>query len=96
MEQAIRKSIEGGYIIPTRVVSSNEILMSIGAEKPKNYTVLWGADIALDPLFWQSLIKGLGWTLDHETYGWIATWHQFIDHLIHGNSAEDFFNKLFK
>lgn len=56
----------------------------------------------LDPLFWKSLGKGLGWedgeALVHEKYvkyqEWKINWHRFIDALADGRSAEDFFSGI--
>lgn len=57
----------------------------------------------LNPLFWQSLGKALGWCYHEpafencvctgQTIGYY--WHRFIDHLAEGKSAEDFFTELF-
>jgi hypothetical protein len=65
------------------------------------------ADSFLDPLFWQALGRGLGWeqvvktvrvvengkaTLVTRTgHHWVSSWHHFIDYLVAGQTAEDFF-----
>lgn len=100
VEQAIEKAIEGGLVENTqwKLKSANR------------YWVIWvdgaGADITiplekylLDPLFWQSLGKALGWKIEnssHQPYGigWIYYWHRFVDFLAEGKSAEDFFKEL--
>lgn len=64
--------------------------------------------ITLDPLFWKSLGKAMGYrTIDkaelpkdsllhlHQDW-WLGTWHRFIDHLAEGKDAESFFNELLK
>ena len=54
----------------------------------------------LDPLFWQSLGKALGWVADFEEADgsiynrWLIEWHRFIDHLAEGKIAEIFFESL--
>lgn len=65
----------------------------------------------LDPLFWQSLGKALGWKgtgifksclcLDKEFHtcelmNWHLEWHRFIDLLIEGKDAESYFKELLK
>lgn len=94
IEQAIEKSIEGGY------------KWNGG---PRECS--WGHyDHAfLDPLFWQSLGKALGWAEEvkvihshpvesdivrEKTEGWKWEWHRFIDHLAEGKDAESFFESL--
>jgi hypothetical protein len=65
------------------------------------------ADTFLDPHFWYALGRGLGWdqavrtvhamengraTLVTRTgHHWVSCWHLFIDCLIEGKTAEDFF-----
>jgi hypothetical protein len=65
------------------------------------------ADTFLDPHFWCALGRGLGWdqtvrtvpcmengraTLVTRTgHYWVSCWHHFIDCLIEGKSAEDYF-----
>lgn len=61
----------------------------------------------LDPLFWQSLGKGLGWeeTVEVEipdfpltpalkATQWKVHWHHFIDALAEGQTPEAFFTEL--
>ena len=52
----------------------------------------------LDPAFWQSLGKALGWdegALTSPTYkgGWMwrHQWHRFIDHLADGGTPDSYF-----
>lgn len=60
------------------------------------------AEICLDPLFWQALGRGLGWS--HESKygngemieGWQMEWHLFIDHLASNGDIDSFFNELTK
>jgi hypothetical protein len=65
------------------------------------------ADTFLDPHFWYALGRGLGWepavrtvhavengraTLVTRTgHHWVSCWHHFIDCLVEGKTAEDFF-----
>lgn len=56
-------------------------------------------EILLDPLFWQSLGKSMGWEKGIDTYpyknsAWKEKWHSLIDHLASGGSIEDFFNEI--
>ena len=45
----------------------------------------------LDPLFWRSLGRGLGW---EETVEVEVHWHHFIDALAEGRTPEQFFREL--
>ena len=55
----------------------------------------------LEPLFWQSLGKAMGWGSGKEFYEdgltqktWVREWHRLIDHLAEGGAAESFFEGL--
>lgn len=55
----------------------------------------------VDPVFWESLGKALGWqelnsiTLKRDGRpAWHQMWINFIDHLAQGKAAEEFFLKL--
>ena len=59
--------------------------------------------VLLDPLFWQSLGRSMGWNkIDgktdiiycHKEKEWQGYWHKMIDHLVEGGSVEGFFEKL--
>ena len=57
-------------------------------------------EMVLDPNFWQCLGKVVGWE-DSELFDndgniqiWKLEWHNFIDHLADGKSAEDYFKSL--
>lgn len=93
MKEAIQKAIEGGYKI---------LSWDIGSPVYDKNEVL------LDPLFWQSIGKALGWNEDHfylvangiemesqqNDKVWKLYWHRFIDHLASGGEAEKFFKEL--
>ncbi len=55
-------------------------------------------DILLDLKFWQCLGKALKWHTHNvksiKGQGWWRKWHDFIDHLANGKTAEDFFKSL--
>ncbi len=63
----------------------------------------------LDPLFWQSLGKALGWDeirlgkpeghaipWGEEYWQWRYEWHCFIDHIAEGKDVDSFFKELLK
>jgi hypothetical protein len=94
LEQAIQKAIEGGW--------DKEKIVS-----PMNSPSANFARAMLDPLFWQSLGKALGWRglivgqylypAPYQTHGipeWLYHWHRFIDHLAARKPPEDFFKEL--
>lgn len=111
-EQAIQKAIEGGYwpsnrekVSPVRIdmMRSN---LSFALNSEGGFVC---SSLFLDPLFWQSLGKSLGWKI-HKTFyhfsskglrseinpkpEWKRRWHRFIDHLAEGKDAESFFESL--
>lgn len=98
IEQAIQKAIEGGYVIGEGK-RYDEFRHKLG-----QHIHTFPREIGfLDPLFWQSLGKAMGWKDVGETYGlpvsmasigWLYHWHRFIDHLAEGEDAESFFEKL--
>lgn len=51
---------------------------------------------ALEPLFWQSLGKAMGWTDNEKVKIWKYNWHDFIDHLAEGKTVEEFFDEIEK
>jgi len=91
INDAIKKANEGGYQ---------------GFESP-SYVETAHASAFLDPAFWQSLGKAMGWEDERECPlpccggicpidipMWQSKWHNFIDHLAAGKDAESFFESL--
>lgn len=97
MENAIKKAIEGGY---NGIQVGLEFWCGIETKTAKEYPQL----ALLDPLFWQSLGKAMGWKEKMYIEGkgernvkeWLEYWHNFIDHLAEGKDADSFFNELLK
>lgn len=61
----------------------------------------WDLNFFLDPTFWQSLGKALGWdknkTFEQDGFtliSWKREWHSFIDTLASGQTPEKFFADL--
>lgn len=91
IQQAIEKAIEGGWT------------PDIPELYEKEYTLI-APDfeyIFLDPSFWVSLGKALGWDKEDEkvkAYGvektWLRMMHRLIDHLASGKDIESFFEQL--
>lgn len=105
MEQAIRKSIEGGW-------DASRMEWN-GCEASITHDVY--AIAFYDPEFWKCLGKAMGWGNSTKSYyqslgkgngkpiysgelyevaSWLWNWHRFIDHLAEGKSVDDFFNEL--
>lgn len=90
IEQAIQKSIKGGYKI-TPVLARESVEVDV---YKVNLTCIF-----LQPLFWQALGKALGWDKE-EFYGgpsedrYEKYMHRFIDHLIEQKEPEEFFKDL--
>jgi hypothetical protein len=95
IQEAVKKSIEHGYS-----------LRGIGPSGFYELLDRYSSDVFLDPLFWQSLGKAMGWefvskerkvqyTKNHKlnsySQEWLYQWHRFIDHLAEGKDAESFF-----
>ena len=86
IEQVLQKAIEGGWNPPYRKEEYE------GDSIPIN--------TFLDPQFWQSLGKALGWTARGQQLAmdskptWLLEWHRFIDHLAEGKTAEEYFKTL--
>lgn len=112
MNEAIQKAIEGGYEIKglfMRAKGANIEDGKLVLHKEKdgwNSTEKMTIDEAfenkllLDPLFWKSLGKSLGWKEGeymNDTL-WKGEWHErwvsFIDHLAEGGTPDDFFKSL--
>lgn len=77
VKETISKAIEGGWL---------EVKSAPGCYD------LELAPLFLDPSFWQSLGKALGW--DEDSIALNSYWHSFIDHLADGKDAESFFQPL--
>lgn len=98
IETAIRDAIRGGWR-PPFILRRVELEVGFGELFYQMY-----AGVFLNPLFWQALGKARGWvsvkTVEIE-YHFAGDWtewewnmHRFIDHLIAGKTAEDFFKSL--
>lgn len=98
IEEAIKKAIEGGYR-PADCNLSHSVYSCRHRQK-----VLF-----LDPTFWQCLGKAMGWNEEHHCPlaccgglcpinipMWQSKMHQFIDNLVEGKTATDYFNNLDK
>ena len=108
IQQAIEKAIEGGYIPFGGEYGKSKRFLNGWHLNTEEKCIQWGvagqddcdfqlplSDIFLDPLFWQSLGKAMGWDKNKYIIGnWKAHWHRFIDHLVEGKEAESFFEKL--
>lgn len=103
IEESFHKALGEGYVLPNENTlvywkNSNLVFHDSRAAVASTY------DIFLDPLFWQSLGKALGWNGcnfgdGRETFcswklSWKEEWHRFIDHLAEGKDAESFFKTL--
>ncbi len=102
MEEAIKRSIEGG-------LQEGEKWKFVRANK---YRAVWlngngdETTIAiekylLDPLFWQALGKAMEWDKTTGHYrgfqtSWEVKWHRFIDALAKGKSPDEYFSNLLK
>ena len=93
-ERVIEKAMEGGF-------EYHDLPSGLSIE---DYIAI----LASSPLFWQALSKKMGWGEpipcpvigckkkyhSRNTKNWKGEWHSFIDALIAGERAEDFFAKL--
>lgn len=107
METAIKKAIEGGYIL-----TSDNDSVNIKWETNTKTCMYIKSRVLLDKDFWQALGKAEGWDKQHEyqCYTWqkggkcdcipetkyIYEWHNFIDHLATNGDINSFFEELLK
>lgn len=110
MKEVINKAIEGGWkpfksfdLLPTDKLEQIDFETMICWRDGKGHGSIHFNRVLLDPLFWQSLGKALGWqdepyeyTNEHNIPAWHAKWLMFIDHLAEGKDAESYFNELLK
>lgn len=91
IEQTITKAIEGGWKDYCYGGKNGE------------YESTQNIQFVLDPFFWQSLGKAMGWKGSQEypnewngepVEWWLFEWHRFIDTLAEGRTAESFFETL--
>lgn len=96
IQQTIEKAIEGGWN------DTSFAFLNPTEEDGYNYRVGkygYSNEVFLDPLFWQSLGKAMGWNVcdicqDCAGNQALMAHHDFIDHLWEGKDAESFFNQL--
>jgi hypothetical protein len=118
LHEAIKIAIENGWttfkgnkIDSVRFIDSGDKRLAEIIEEerghPSSSTILSYDEFFLDPLFWQSLGKGLGWdeTVEVErpdfpltpalkATQWKVHWHHFIDAIAEGRKPEEFFREL--
>jgi hypothetical protein len=118
LHEAIKIAIENGWttfkgnkIDSVRFIDSGdkrlaEVIEEEG-EHPTSSSIFSYDEFFLDPLFWQSLAKGLGWdesieveipsfplTPTLKATQWKVHWHHFIDAIAEGRKPEEFFREL--
>ena len=108
IQETIEKAINGGWKLPP-VHPFGEIQFIRSDTRPKSSFHLHSDSLFLDPLFWQSLGKAMGWYVKgqgklglnrlhpdgrYHTDEWLFKWHRFIDHLAEGKDPESFFKQL--
>ncbi len=109
IEQAIKKAIEGGWDSKAGpLFSADEFWATfMGKTEADGFDNQPTAGIFLDPSFWQSLGKAMGWedgtevrlqwmndSLPLGDTHWLYQLHCFIDHLAAGKSPKDFLKQL--
>ena len=96
IEQAIQKAIESGFPIYGKT--------DVGFFEEFS-PVDWAYEFLLDPEFWQSLGKAMGWAEKQcvcNGYSsqcacdpqWLNQQHELIDHIADGGTIESYFEKL--
>jgi hypothetical protein len=112
LDEAIKIAIQNGWttfkghkIDSVRFIYSGDKRLADVVEEHEggaSSTTFSYDEFFLDPLFWQSLGKGLGWeTSENNELGsengfeeWKFRWHCFIDALAEGRTVEAFFREL--
>jgi hypothetical protein len=100
VEQAIADALAQGYKPPVEQIPEAASFSTL------EIAVAMKADVFLDPGFWQALGRARGWTTDEDGKYWRGSvadwkanywkthWHNFIDRLAGGDSAEGFFESV--
>lgn len=112
MENAIKKSIEGGWKWNNRETKYEKFYYDrylFAIDGGSRTQLLSMGDIVIDPLFWQAVGKAEGWGITGYCWGcgydegatsdtpeWLVNWHHFIDKIASGGTAEEFFEELLK
>ena len=114
MKNAIKLAIEGGYggsWLRLRFKSRPDYNHDWkGHERQEVFGEESTRKMLLDPLFWQSLGKAMGWEKRITGYNaftkgklnkenndpWRLEWHRFIDKIAEGGTADEFFEELLK
>ena len=117
LHEAVKIAIENGWTMfkghkvdSVRFMPGDKRLAEVVEEhegRTSSSTTFSYDEFFLDPLFWQSLGKGLGWeeTVEIEipdfpltpaltATQWKVHWHRFIDALAEGRTSEEFFREL--
>jgi hypothetical protein len=116
IEDALKKATEGGYHIygadgvDTHYEGANSDFSAWTRTDNASTFMVAVEETFLDPHFWQTLGKALGWdqtvvTMHTVENGrptivpragqhWLAQWHRFFDHLAAGKTPEAFFDTL--
>lgn len=100
----IEKAIEGGWRENMHRIVMEKSYCMLFSERLSTYpTMIYYAEIILDPLFWQSLGKALRWYGDnpepdkkHLKGLWIEYAHEFFDLLLTGDDTKKFWVNLIK
>jgi hypothetical protein len=83
-KDAIKKAIKGGYTFG-----------GMDAAQTKTSYFSYKDSIALDPSFWQSLGKALGWPQSNLAFtGWQNRAHDFYDLILMGGDTEVFWKDI--
>ncbi len=86
IQETIEKAIEGGYGSDSSW--TKKALLNFHTGTGIHLTLL-------DPLFWQSLGKAMGWPETSVSQGsWLWQWQNFIERRAYGETAELFFQIL--
>ena len=117
LHEAIKIAIDNGWttfkghkVDSVRLIPGDKRLAEVieeYGERASSSTTFSYDEFFLDPLFWQSLGKGLGWDESVEierpdfpltpalkATQWKVHWHQFIDAVADGRTPEEFFREL--
>lgn len=104
IQEAIEKAIEGGWNYEKRHMTNlfgAPPIEVIAHELSRQGYLGWSL---LDPAFWQSLGKSLGWSEKplgtgtgpgaNHSRGHLYHWHRLIDHLASGGTIETYFEGI--
>jgi hypothetical protein len=97
-QEAIEKAIQGGWLEDSQIDAVDDgkcYFQTMNGGELSEWQITW-EEIALDPSFWQSLGKALGWPLrnDGTTEWWGCVAADFCRVILTGGDTDKFWKEI--